>query len=537
MRRDILIHAALLLMLLGALANDAGAVGETKVLIVSNDDDFNSTKLLKSWLDERGFLYEVSSSPLPGFRFQIILGGPKARIVGQLARRYMPEGERILLMNHKGYWTFHVTTEGNKTLIFIAGNTRRETLKATEILLRSGVLDFILSQDSGLRISQEGSVEKRDFHWRFPPVSGKDYRLSIEIPEILADFYRVKPRMRVVEFKPGNDSPIFTWYLMVRTPHDDELLRRLAGELAEIASRDGIEGYDRVWFIASFVQHLKYSLANEYSPTGDHPSYPVETLIEGGGDCEDLSMLLVSLLRESGFNSMLLIMPTHAAVAVEMPPEWVRFPRVRVSIENVSGVRVALVDLADLRDKVIRGEVPLALELRLGNRSFFYLESTGFLRPGELPNLLLIAESIGWPYSEFPIFLVSDENAPVPLIYDYLFTSRKVDSGNLITLVVKVKNVGDRVAEGLRLESQIYAGSRVEVGGIDARLVRLGELAGVRVTESAQLASIDLGPVRPGEVLTYSFTFHTPSPTVGARVSLYLGRSEVDFLRIRPFNP
>lgn len=35
----------------------------------------------------------------------------------------------------------------------------------------------------------------------------------------------------------------------------------------------------------------------------------------------------------------------------------------------------------------------------------------------------------------------------------------------------------------------------------------------------------------------HSFTFHIPSPTVGARLSLYLGSSEVDFLRIRPLNP
>ncbi len=527
---------ALSIILLSIAPVEIEAASGVKVLIVSNNNDVSSCKLLATWLDGRNIHYEISSRLIPGFDLYIILGGPKADLTGQLARKHIPERERLLLMSSKHYWTFHVTSEGGSTLVFIAGSTRKETLEATESLLRNGVLDFILARESELGVAYGRGLQRKDFRWVFPPVSGRSYSLSLEIPKELFEFYRVKPRMRVAEFRPEGDSLILTWYLMIRSPHDDDLLRRIASELNALATRNGIEGYNRVWFIASFVQHMKYSLANEYSPTGDYPSYPVETLMEERGDCEDLSILLASLLRESGFNSILLIMPTHAAVAVAMPPDWVRFPRVKARIEDAYGVRVALVDLADLRDKLKLGE-PLTLEMRLGNRSYFYLETTGLFRPAELPNLLRLAEDIGWPYSEFPIFLVSDEGAPVPLIYDYLVVSRRTDSGYLITLIVKVGNVGDGEAVGLRLESQIYPGSRLEVGGVDAKIIRLGEIAGVRVPESEQVSSVSLSRIERGEILTYSFTFHTPSPTIGARVSLYLGTSEVDFLRVRPFNP
>ncbi|MEM2542095.1 MAG: transglutaminase-like domain-containing protein [Candidatus Korarchaeum sp.] len=521
----------------GALV-EVRAFDDIRVLIISNESDLKSSELLTAWLSDKQIPHEISDRPMPGFNFYIVLGGPKARVTGQLALKYIPERERFLLLNQKGYWTFHVTTEGRSTFVLIAGSTRKETFEATEILIERGILDFIVSEGSGLNIPYEkGPSQRRDFKWSFPPISGKEFSLSVDIPEELVDFYRVKPRMRVAELSSENGSLIFTWYLMMRTPHDDELLERMKNELIEIAEKNGIKGYDRVWFIASFVQHLKYSLANEYSPTGDHPSYPVETLFDGRGDCEDLSMLLISLLREAGFDSILLVMPGHAAVAVAMPPDWVKLPRVKASIERLGGVEVALVDLLDLWDILRKGEVPFALEFRLGNRSYFYLESTGFFRPGELPNILHLAESIRWPYRNFPIFLVRDEGSPVPLIYDYLFLSRKVDSGYLITVIVKIKNAGDGEARELRLESQIYPGSKVEVGGIDAKLRRLGELAGVRVSESESHSSLILGPIGPGGSSIHSFTFHTPSPTVGARLSLYLGSSEVDFLRIRPFNP
>ncbi|MCS7102590.1 MAG: hypothetical protein NZ992_01750, partial [Candidatus Korarchaeum sp.] len=77
-------------------------------------------------------------------------------------------------------------------------------------------------------------------------------------------------------------------------------------------------------------------------------------------------------------------------------------PRVRVSIEDIEGMKVALVDLKDLWDKMTQEKGPLALEMRLGNRSYFYLETTGFFKPGELPNLFGLVEQLGWRYREFP---------------------------------------------------------------------------------------------------------------------------------------
>lgn len=501
-----------------------------RVLIVSNENDLASAKMILSWLRSRGIEVEISDELKEGYDYYFILGGPRADRVGAIASRYLSYDDKIALLNSRGFWTFSITTKRG-IVISIAGSTRNETFKGTKALIDSGILDFLFREEASM-IKFKGRSEKISHSWEFPPEVGKNYSISIEIPEDLVDFFRVKPRMKLVEFKAG--SPLFTWYLMLTTPHDDQILRDLAEKLDSIAEREGIRGYNRVWFIASFVQSLKYSQANEYSPTGDYPSYPLETLERGNGDCEDLSILLSSLLRHEGFDSILLIMPSHAAVAVSLPQEWVKLPRVRADIRRVGDIYVALVDLMDLYEKIRDKEWPVALEIEFDNKSYFYVETTGFFKPGELPNLLQLAEIIGWPYRDFPIFLVSERNSPIPLIYDYLTVSRKTSSGYSISLIIKLRNLGEKRADNLRLDSQLYPFG-VETGGVDANLRRLDPFEyrfEVKLNDS-----IAVEPIDPNGTAIYSVKFFTVSPTVGARVSLYLGSSEVDFLRIRPFRP
>ncbi len=54
----------------------------------------------------------------------------------------------------------------------------------------------------------------------------------------------------------------------------------------------------------------------------DFSKYPVETLAEGGGDCEDQAILFASLVRSLGYDVEICIVPGHAFVAVRLdsPP-------------------------------------------------------------------------------------------------------------------------------------------------------------------------------------------------------------------------
>jgi len=78
---------------------------------------------------------------------------------------------------------------------------------------------------------------------------------------------------------------------------------------------------EKVEYIASFAQGIEYKPDSEVDETYEYPRYPVETLFNGpsgGGDCEDKSILTVSLLKKLGYETALFRLPKHMAVGVKL---------------------------------------------------------------------------------------------------------------------------------------------------------------------------------------------------------------------------
>ena len=51
------------------------------------------------------------------------------------------------------------------------------------------------------------------------------------------------------------------------------------------------------------------------------PKYPIETLIDGAGDCEDQSILFASLAEVLGYQTLLIEIPGHMYVAIHLASE------------------------------------------------------------------------------------------------------------------------------------------------------------------------------------------------------------------------
>ena len=73
---------------------------------------------------------------------------------------------------------------------------------------------------------------------------------------------------------------------------------------------------DRVDFVLSFVQALPYTLDDVTTSFDEFRRYAIETLIEGGGDCEDTTILVASILRGLGESVALIFTPRHIALGV-----------------------------------------------------------------------------------------------------------------------------------------------------------------------------------------------------------------------------
>ena len=73
---------------------------------------------------------------------------------------------------------------------------------------------------------------------------------------------------------------------------------------------------DRIDFVLSFVQSLPYTHDDVTTGYDEFRRYAIETLIEGGGDCEDTTILVGAILRGLGEKTALIFTPGHIALGV-----------------------------------------------------------------------------------------------------------------------------------------------------------------------------------------------------------------------------
>lgn len=153
-------------------------------------------------------------------------------------------------------------------------------------------------------ITDGGDVYKIQYQWEF---KGSSWEYNAEVPKSLYEYYSDKPR-----------SGSYDEYVV--NPYDDELMQDIA--IFIMASADQ-EGWDRSYYVPfalSFVQSLPYT--NDELTTGyeEYPRYPVETMVDNGGDCEDTSILFTSIVREMGYGVALLLLEEdeHMAAGVQI---------------------------------------------------------------------------------------------------------------------------------------------------------------------------------------------------------------------------
>ncbi len=114
----------------------------------------------------------------------------------------------------------------------------------------------------------------------------------------------------------GRDPPEYTDALFRRyAVTGDETIRLLANVLME--QSEGMSEVDRVNFILRYVQScIEYEYDTDAKGAEEYWKYPCETLYEGRGDCEDSALLFASIMKCMGYDTAILIFPSHAAVGI-----------------------------------------------------------------------------------------------------------------------------------------------------------------------------------------------------------------------------
>lgn len=152
-----------------------------------------------------------------------------------------------------------------------------------------------------MTLSVGGATVQRTYDWNY---AGRKLSFSISFDDLLYRSARGLPRVR--------DD--YTAYCM--EPTQQPLLKFIVSKFRDFARDNHWNEAQTISMMIAFVQSLPYTSDDVTTRFDEYPRYPVETIFDNGGDCEDTSILLAALLQAMGYDAALLKGPHHMAVGV-----------------------------------------------------------------------------------------------------------------------------------------------------------------------------------------------------------------------------
>ena len=237
---------------------------------------------------------------------------------------------------------------------------------------------------------------------------GLDKTIAVPYPDFLYNYYSNLDRIIVENYSV---------YILDR--YDDIYLNLFLDIIIESFS-DGlfnlISDVEKIEYINGFVQALEYKLDSTVNDSYEYPRFPIETLFNenGGGDCEDKSILTASLLEKLGYKVALFRLPKHMAVGVKLDKETV--PKYNFYTDN-----------------------------------YFFLETTNEGKPlGFIPKEYKSpTELYVYPIKQTE-FITHNWKNSIVTIYS------NTESGNFVKVIAFIENLGNENAKDIKLKGLFY---------------------------------------------------------------------------------
>ncbi len=166
---------------------------------------------------------------------------------------------------------------------------------------------FVTSPDDPAPAVANSDFYNRTYKWSY----GEGWVTTIDVPVSLYDFYKSQPHDR-------QDN--YAQYAL--SDYDRASMKNLVDTFKGSGDKYGFTEYDDVMSVVSFVQSLPYTSDEVTTGYDEYPRYPIETLVDNGGDCEDTAILAAALLDGMGYGVVLLELPDHMAVGVKCTDDY-----------------------------------------------------------------------------------------------------------------------------------------------------------------------------------------------------------------------
>lgn len=171
------------------------------------------------------------------------------------------------------------------------------------------IILMLCASVSAHSIVEEDGYYKVEHSWDF---EGRICSITLNINSSLYDYYRNQREHLAYryQFEDGEVPPNYFSFML--SEHDRIVMSAIANEFELNATSE----YERINLALSFVQSLPYAYDSDSKEEDEYVRYPVETLVDGCGDCEDKVALLAAILHEMGVDFILLVLPEHMAIGV-----------------------------------------------------------------------------------------------------------------------------------------------------------------------------------------------------------------------------
>jgi hypothetical protein len=156
-----------------------------------------------------------------------------------------------------------------------------------------------------LGVFAQSDYYHEDFNWSY---KGNEWTWSLDIPQSLYEAYKS------VSVSTRTRNGVGGYGFLTTT--NDVYINMVADKLEEAAAKENYEPYDQVSFVLAFVQSLPYTSDQVISGYDEYPRFPLETLVDNGGDCEDTSILFATLTLIMDYGTVYINPPDHCAVGV-----------------------------------------------------------------------------------------------------------------------------------------------------------------------------------------------------------------------------
>lgn len=184
-------------------------------------------------------------------------------------------------------------SSGDENFELNSGPTAAMIPTASVILMESPAQSFSKSFSD--------SDETKEFVWYY---NGINHSFIYNGSNELYDYYLNKNHSRV-DYNQYALSEYDRWAVKELADYFKEYGRHLNHTEEQITAN-----------VISFVQSINYTTDFETKGVEDYPRYPIETLAEGTGDCEDTVILAAAILEELGYDSVLILLPEHMALGI-----------------------------------------------------------------------------------------------------------------------------------------------------------------------------------------------------------------------------